>query len=95
MAEVPWYGPGQETLVAGRAYVGIVGLEPVGNCAVRITFDDLHDTEVYSRAYLCRLGVEHEKRRPAYLNGSAANALRREARTVDPRVPGASLVLPS
>ena len=43
-AEVQGHGPGQKTLVAGRARVGIIGLEPVGNYAVRITFDDLHET---------------------------------------------------
>ena len=43
-AEVQGHGPGQKTLVAGRVHVGIIGLEPIGNYAVRITFDDLHDT---------------------------------------------------
>jgi len=42
-AEVQGHGPGQKTLVAGRAHVGIIALEPVGNYAVRITFDDLRD----------------------------------------------------
>jgi DUF971 family protein len=51
-AEVQGHGPGQKTLVAGRAHVGIIGLEPVGNYAVRITFDDLHDTGIYSWSYL-------------------------------------------
>jgi len=61
-AEVQGHGPGQKTLVAGRARVGIIGLEPVGNYAVRITFDDLHSTGIYSWAYLYELGVEHQKR---------------------------------
>ena len=47
-AEVQGHGPGQKTLVYGRARVGIIGLEPVGNYAVRIIFDDLHDTGIYS-----------------------------------------------
>ena len=92
-AEVQGHGPGQKTLVAGRAHVGIIGLEPVGNYAVRITFDDLHDTGVYSWAYLHQLGVEHEKRWRAYLDGLAAKRAHPRARAVDPRVPGASLVL--
>jgi len=43
-AEVQGHGAGQKTLVPGRAHVGMIGLEPIGNYAVRITFDDLHDT---------------------------------------------------
>ena len=71
-AEVQGHGPGQKTLVAGRAHVGIMALEPVGNYAVRITFDDLHETGIYS------WGVEREKRWREYLNGLAANGLSRE-----------------
>ena len=72
------HGLGQKTLVPGRAHVGIIALEPVGNYAVRITFDDLHDTGIYSWAYLYQLGVEHEKRWRAYLDGLTANGLSRE-----------------
>ena len=77
-AEVQGHGPGQKTLVAGRAHVGIIALEPVGNYAVRITFDDLHDTGIYSWSYLYELGVEREKRWREYLEGLAANGLSRE-----------------
>jgi DUF971 family protein len=77
-AEVQGHGPGQKTLVAGRAHVGIISLEQVGNYAVRITFDDLHDTGIYSWSYLYELGVEHETRWRAYLEGLAANGLSRE-----------------
>jgi DUF971 family protein len=77
-AEVQGHGPGQKTLVAGRAHVGIIALEPVGNYAVRITFDDLHHTGIYSWTYLYELGVEHEARWRAYLEGLAANGLSRE-----------------
>jgi DUF971 family protein len=77
-AEVQGHGPGQKTLVAGRAHVGIIELEPIGNYAVRITFDDLHNTGIYSWAYLYELGVEHEKRWRAYLEGLATNGLSRE-----------------
>jgi DUF971 family protein len=77
-AEVQGHGPGQKTLVPGRAHVGIMGLEPVGNYAVRISFDDLHDTGIYSWTYLYELGVEHEKRWREYLDGLAANGLSRE-----------------
>jgi DUF971 family protein len=41
-AEVQGHGPGQKVIVAGRRHVGIIGLEPVGHYALRISFDDLH-----------------------------------------------------
>ena len=77
-AEVQGHGPGQKTLVHGRAHVGIINLEPVGNYAVRITFDDLHDTGIYSWSYLYQLGVEHNQRWRTYLDALAANGLSRE-----------------
>ena len=77
-AEVQGHGPGQKTLVPGRAQVGIIGLEPVGNYAVRILFDDLHDTGIYSWSYLHQLGLEHEQRWRAYVEALAANGLSRE-----------------
>src|SRR5215475_11788062 len=66
-AEVQGHGPGQKTIVAGRRHVGILALEPVGNYAVRIRFDDLHDTGIYSWQYLYELGQEQDKRWTAYL----------------------------
>lgn len=77
-AEVQGHGPGQKTLVPGRAHVGIIGIEPIGNYAVRVTFDDLHDTGIYSWSYLYQLGVEHDARWREYLDGLAANGLSRE-----------------
>ena len=77
-AEVQGHGPGQKTLVSGRAHVGIIGIEPVGNYAVRITFDDLHDTGIFSWSYLYQLGIEYEQRWRAYLEALAANGLSRE-----------------
>jgi DUF971 family protein len=77
-AEVQGHGPGQKVLVHGRSHVGIIGLEPVGNYAVRITFDDLHETGIYSWTYLYQLGLEHDARWREYLDGLAANGLSRE-----------------
>jgi len=65
-AEVQGHGPGQKVLVAGRRHVGIMRLEPVGHYAVRIAFDDLHDSGIYSWAYLYQLGVEQAQRFAAY-----------------------------
>ena len=77
-AEVQGHGPGQKNLTPGRAHVGIIALEPVGNYAVRIVFDDLHDTGIYSWAYLYQLGVERDQRWREYLDALAANGLSRE-----------------
>jgi DUF971 family protein len=77
-AEVQGHGSGQKTLVPGRARVGIIGLEPVGNYAVRIIFDDLHDTGIYSWVYLYELGVEYRQRWRDYLEALAAHGLSRE-----------------
>ena len=77
-AEVQGHGPGEKIVVAERAHVGILGLEPVGNYAVRIKFDDLHDTGIFSWDYLYRLGLEHDKRWRDYLAALAAKGLSRE-----------------
>jgi len=77
-AEVQGHGPGQKVIVAERGHVGIMELEPVGNYAVRIKFDDLHDTGIYSWDYLHQLGVEQDKRWADYLAALAERGLSRE-----------------
>ena len=77
-AEVQGHGPGQKQLVAGRAHVGIMAVEPVGNYAVKLKFDDLHDTGIYSWRYLYQLGAEHEERWSAYLAALEQAGLSRE-----------------
>ena len=77
-AEVQGHGPGEKTLVAGRRHVGILALEPVGNYAVRIRFDDLHDTGIYSWQYLYELGQEQATRWTAYETAMAARGLSRD-----------------
>ena len=77
-AEVQGHGPGQKQLVHGRAHVGILSVEPVGNYAVRLVFDDLHDTGIYSWSYLHQLGEEQEKRWRDYLAALQAAGLARE-----------------
>ncbi len=77
-AEVQGHGPGEKIIVAERAHVGVLEVEPVGNYAVRIKFDDLHDTGIYSWEYLYQLGVEYDKRWQAYLAALAAKGLSRE-----------------
>ena len=77
-AEVQGHGPSQKQTIAGRAHVGILELEPVGNYAVRIKFDDLHDTGIYSWAYLYELGERQDELWAAYLKALAAKGLSRE-----------------
>lgn len=66
-AEVRGHGPGQETLQLGKHEVGVTKLEPVGNYAIRIIFDDGHDTGLYTWAYLHELGREREQKWRTYL----------------------------
>lgn len=77
-AEVRGHGPGQQTLVVGRRHVGIMRLEPVGNYAVRIVFDDLHDTGIYSWRYLYELGENRDRLWQAYLAAVEARGLSRD-----------------
>ncbi len=79
-AEVQGHHPGQRQTVAGRRHVGITGIEPVGNYAVRLVFDDLHDSGIFSWDYLAELGSEHDRRWAAYLDALASRALSRDPR---------------
>ena len=77
-ADVQGHGPGQKVIVSGRCHVGIIGLEQVGHYALRISFDDLHDTGIYTWEYLRRLGEEQESRWAEYLAALAARGLNRK-----------------
>lgn len=77
-AEVQGHGPHQKQLVPGKAKVGIAGLEPVGHYAIRILFDDGHDTGIYSWAYLHTLGQEQQTRWRTYLAALQAAGQSRE-----------------
>ena len=66
-AEVQGHGPGQKKIISGRKHIGILGLESVGNYAIRIRFDDLHDTGIFSWAYLRKLGEEQDSLWADYL----------------------------
>ena len=77
-AEVQGHGPGQKQIVSGRRHVGIMEIEPMGNYAVRLKFDDLHDTGIYSWSYLYRLGEEQESIWADYLATLEARGLSRD-----------------
>jgi DUF971 family protein len=78
-AEVQGHGPGRAVTVPGKRQVGIKALEVVGNYALRIVFDDGHDTGIYSWAYFQELGAERDAKWRLYLN-----ALKREGLSRDP-----------
>ncbi len=78
-AEVQGHGPGEKTIVSGRRNVGITAIEPVGRYAVRILFDDLHDSGLFSWEYLYELGETQDERWRAYLAGLAEKGLSRDA----------------
>ncbi len=67
-AEVKGHGPGQETLQTGKENVRVTAIEPVGHYAVRLIFDDDHDTGLYTWKYLYELGTQQESRWQAYLD---------------------------
>ena len=77
-AEVQGHSPSQKTVVAGKARVGIVEVEPVGHYAIRIRFDDGHATGIYSWRYLYEMGENKESLEKAYLAALAARGLSRE-----------------
>jgi len=66
-AEVKGHGPGQEVLVLGKEAVGVKAIEPVGQYAVRLVFDDGHDTGLYTWGYLHELGRERASKWARYL----------------------------
>ena len=77
-AEVQGHSPEQKQTVPGKIDVGVMKIEPVGNYAVRITFDDMHSTGIFSWAYLEKLGREHDALWAEYLSELAEKGLSRE-----------------
>jgi len=77
-AEVQGHSPEQRVTVPGKRDVAILRIEPVGNYAVRIVFDDMHDTGIFTWAYLHTLGHEREERWSAYLAELAEKGLSRD-----------------
>ncbi|MGC4025767.1 MAG: DUF971 domain-containing protein [Mesorhizobium sp.] len=76
-AEVQGHSAEQRVTVPGKRNVTIARIEPVGNYAVRIVFDDRHDTGIFTWDYLHRLGHEKEALWQQYLNELAEKGLNR------------------
>ncbi len=77
-AEVQGHGPSERRTIPGRRHVGIIGVEPVGHYAVRIQFDDLHDTGIFSWDYLHKLGRDQDRIWRDYLSALKAQGLSRD-----------------
>jgi DUF971 family protein len=76
-AEVQGHSPDQRKTVGGKQEVMILNVIPVGNYAVRLTFDDMHSTGIFGWEYLDKLGREHEARWEGYLTELAAKGMKR------------------
>ena len=66
-AEIQGHGSGQKVTPAGRRHVNILNVEPVGNYAIKISFDDLHDTGIFSWQYLYDLGTNQKDLLDSYI----------------------------
>ena len=77
-AEVQGHSEAQRKTVGGKRNVTILSVDPVGNYAVKIGFDDMHATGIYSWAFLRDLGVNAERRLQDYLDDLQAKGLDRD-----------------
>jgi len=77
-AEVQGHSAAERKTVAGKRDVAIRAVEPVGNYAVRLVFDDGHSTGIFTWGYLRKLGTEREALMRAYLDELAAKGLARD-----------------
>lgn len=79
-AEVQGHSPDQRKTVGGKKDVEIIKVEPIGNYAVRLTFDDLHDTGIYAWSYFLELGRDRDMLWADYLRELEEKGLTRERR---------------
>jgi len=77
-AEVQGHGPSQKKTIPGRRHVGIMDVEAVGNYAVKLKFDDMHDTGIFSWDYLYDLGARQDEIWADYVAALEAQGLSRD-----------------
>ncbi len=77
-AEVQGHSPAERKTVGGKRDVAILEVHPIGNYAVRLAFDDLHSTGIYSWPYFTELGRKYSEYWQDYLDELAAKGLSRE-----------------
>ncbi len=78
-AEVQGHSPNERKTIGGKRNVAILEVQPVGNYAVRLIFDDMHSTGIFSWDYLARLGRDQGRMWRAYLDELAAKGLSRDS----------------
>jgi DUF971 family protein len=78
-AEVQGHSPSERRTVAGKENVQILELHPIGNYAVRLVFDDMHSTGIFSWEYLYDLGKNREQYWQDYLHELKEKNLSRTA----------------
>ena len=86
-AEVRGHGPDQGQLQTGKLHVRLTGLEPQGNYALRLLFDDGHGSGIYTWDYLYDLGLHQDRYWQAYLNDLAVAGKTRDPDTSVIRLP--------
>ena len=77
-AEVQGHSPAERKVIGGKRAVAILAVEPVGNYAVKLGFDDMHDTGIFGWGYLHELGRNYVRRWETYLAELAERGLDRE-----------------
>ncbi len=77
-AEVQGHGPGQDVLQIGKEDVAIDNVEPIGHYAIKLLFDDNHDSGIYSWDYLYELGATYDERWQTYLERLQAEGHKRK-----------------
>lgn len=77
-AEVQGHSESERKTIGGKRNVRILSIDPVGNYAVRLGFDDMHNTGIYSWAYLHEIGRDGGQRFQSYLDDLAAKGLNRD-----------------
>ena len=77
-AEVQGHSPDERKTVPGKRNVAILEVNPVGNYAVRLVFDDLHSTGIFSWDYLAELGRNRQRRWQDYIDELASKGLARD-----------------
>lgn len=77
-AEVQGHSANEKRIIAGRSHIGIMKVDPVGNYAVRLHFDDLHDTGIFTWRYLYELGERQDEIWQTYLSELEARGLSRD-----------------
>jgi DUF971 family protein len=85
-AEVKGHGKGQEVLQTGKSKVGLTGIEAMGNYAVRLSFDDGHNSGIFSWDYLYQLITHKEQLWQDYLDRLNAAGASRDALPADTQV---------